>query len=125
MAVDIYALLQKKKKAILEMWIKQQLANDALRDELIGNEDARVQSEELLDAFLNKLRVEARGGAAESDHDPVLEILDTIAISRAKKGYSPRETGVFLFSFKESSGGGMHHQRYPARDRTDDRPSGH
>ena len=102
MAVETYALLQKKRRAILEMWINHQLSNDAIRDELISNEDARVQSEELLDAFLNKLRMEASGVEADDDHDPAPEILETITISRARKGYSPRETGVFLFSLKEA-----------------------
>ena len=102
MAVDIFTILQKKRQSILQMWINHQLANDALRDDLISNEEARMQSEELLDAFLNNLRLEARGGSAEGEHDPALEILETIAITRARKGFSPRETGVFLFSFKEA-----------------------
>ena len=102
MAVDIYALLQKKKQSILETWLSKQLSNDALRDELISNEEGRVQSDEILDAFLNTLRGDARDGSAESDQDPVREILESITVSRAKKGYSPRETGVFLLSFKES-----------------------
>jgi rsbT co-antagonist protein RsbR len=100
MPVDIYALLQKKKQTILETWINRQLANDALRDELISNEDARAQSEELLDAFLIRQRAVARGESVDSENDPVLEILEATAISRARMGYSPRETGVFLFSFK-------------------------
>jgi rsbT co-antagonist protein RsbR len=102
MALDTIALLQKKKQTILETWIKHQLANDALRDELISNEDGRAQSEELLNAFLDKLRTEARGGSAVEDHDHVQDILETVTVSRARKGYSPRETGVFLYSFKEA-----------------------
>jgi|HubBroStandDraft_1064217.scaffolds.fasta_scaffold57739_2 rsbT co-antagonist protein RsbR len=102
MAVDTFTLLQKKKQSILEMWINNQLANDALRDDLISNDDGRVQSEELLDAFLSNLRTESRGGSLDDDQDPALEIIETIAITRARKGYSPRETGVFLFSFKEA-----------------------
>jgi rsbT co-antagonist protein RsbR len=102
MALDIYSILQKKKKTILETWINHQLANDALRDDLISNEEARMQSEELLEAFANKLRIEARGGETEGEHDPVEEILETVSTARAKKGYSPRETGVFLFSLKEA-----------------------
>jgi rsbT co-antagonist protein RsbR len=102
MALDTIALLQKKKQTILETWIKHQLANDALRDELISNEDGRAQSEELLNAFLDKLRTEARGGSAADDSDHVQDILETVTISRARKGYSPRETGVFIFSFKEA-----------------------
>jgi rsbT co-antagonist protein RsbR len=102
MALDTNAVLQKKKQTILETWINHQLANDALRDELISNEEARVQSEELLNAFLDKLRIEARGDSADDGQDPVQEILETITISRARKGYSPRETGVFLFSLKDA-----------------------
>jgi rsbT co-antagonist protein RsbR len=101
MPVDINVLLQKKKESILETWINQQLANDALRDDLISNEDARTQSEEILDAFLSRLRSGSKKGP-EDDRDQVEEILESITISRARKGYSPRETGVFLFSFKES-----------------------
>jgi rsbT co-antagonist protein RsbR len=61
-----------------------------------------MQSEELLEAFANKLRLETRGGSTQGEHDPVEEILETVSIARAKKGYSPRETGVFLFSLKEA-----------------------
>jgi rsbT co-antagonist protein RsbR len=102
MPVDIYGLLHKKKQTILEIWINHQLANDALREELISNEDGRLQSEELLDAFLTRLRVGAREGTVDEELDPVSEILETITVARARKGYSPRETGVFLFSFKDS-----------------------
>jgi rsbT co-antagonist protein RsbR len=102
MPVDIYALLHKKKQTILEIWINHQLANDALRDELISNEEGRLQSEELLDAFLNGLRTGARESAVDEELDPVSEILETITVARARKGYSPRETGVFLFSFKDA-----------------------
>src|ERR1700722_16098457 len=102
MPVDIYALLHKKKQTILEIWINHQLANDALRDELISNEEGRLQSEEMLDAFLNRLRAGVREGTADEEPDPVSEILETITIARARKGYSPRETGVFVFSFKDA-----------------------
>lgn len=101
MSVDIYALLQKKKQTILEAWINQQLSNDSLRDDLISNEDARTQSEEILDAYLNRIR-SASKRESQDERDEVEEILESISISRARKGYSPRDTGVFLFSFKES-----------------------
>ena len=31
-----------------------------------------------------------------------LELLETLSITRARKGYSPRETGAFLFSLKNA-----------------------
>jgi rsbT co-antagonist protein RsbR len=102
MPLDIYSVFQKKRESILESWINSQLANATLRDELISDEESRAQSEELLNAFLNMLKAEARGGQGEDSMDSVLEILENITISRARKGYSPRETGVFIFGFKDA-----------------------
>jgi rsbT co-antagonist protein RsbR len=102
MPLDISKIFQKKKQQILETWIKNQLANDALREDLISNEEARNQSEELLNALLNKLHTEKQGGGRSDGFDPVLELLETLSITRARKGYSPRETGAFLFSLKDA-----------------------
>jgi rsbT co-antagonist protein RsbR len=102
MTVDSSKIFQKRKQHILETWIKNQLANDALREDLINNEEARNQSEELLDALLNKLHTEKQGGGPADGFDPVLEFLETLSITRARKGYSPRETGAFLFSLKDA-----------------------
>jgi rsbT co-antagonist protein RsbR len=37
-----------------------------------------------------------------SDFDPVYEILEGISISRARQGFSPKETGVYIFSLKDA-----------------------
>jgi rsbT co-antagonist protein RsbR len=102
MPLDIYSLFQKKRESILETWINSQLANATLRDELISDEESRAQSEELLNEFLNMLKAEARSGQEDNSMDSVIEILESITISRARKGYSPRETGVFIFGFKNA-----------------------
>jgi rsbT co-antagonist protein RsbR len=99
---DTSKIFQKKKQHILETWIMNQLANDALREDLISNEEARNQSEELLDALVNKLRSEKEGVSPADGFDPVIELLETLSITRARKGFSPRETGAFLFSLKDA-----------------------
>jgi rsbT co-antagonist protein RsbR len=102
MTTDISTILQKKKQQILEAWINGQLANEILRDDLISNDESRNQSEELLNAFLGRLVAQKNGVAPDNDFDPVLELLETLTLNRAKKGYSPRETSIFLFSLKEA-----------------------
>jgi rsbT co-antagonist protein RsbR len=99
MSADTSKLLQKKKKQILENWINGQLANEALKEDLMGNKDSRAQSEELLDAVLQYISTSGKGSLEE---DPALEILETITITRARNGYSPRETGIYIFSLKEA-----------------------
>jgi rsbT co-antagonist protein RsbR len=102
MPTDIFPILQKKKQQILEAWINGQLANEILRDDLISNDESRNQSEELLGAFLNRLATQKSGVSPDNDFDPVMELMETLTLNRAKKGYSPRETSIYLFSLKEA-----------------------
>ncbi|HZH01896.1 MAG TPA: RsbRD N-terminal domain-containing protein, partial [Flavisolibacter sp.] len=102
MSIDVAKLLQKKKKQIMEDWMTNQLSDAGLRDDLMSNEDLREQSDELLDTFLKVLTEKNLGDAESSDFEPVLEILAGISMSRARQGFSPRETGVYVFSLKEA-----------------------
>lgn len=95
-------VLQKKKKSVLETWMKYQLADEGLREDLMSNEDLRVQSEELLNSFINTLKDENIDDPKNSEFEAVVDILTGISISRAKQGYSPRETGLFVFSLKDA-----------------------
>lgn len=102
MKVEISKVLQKKKKQILEKWMQNQLANESLRDDLISNEDLRAQSEELLDELVKTVNDRNISDGQSSDFDTVLEILSGISISRARQGFSPRETGAYVFSLKDA-----------------------
>jgi len=95
-------IFQRKKKSILETWIKFQLADNALREDLMSNDQLRTQSEELLTAIVNTLTDKELDDGSTADLDAVGEILSSISMSRAKQGYSPRETGIFVFSLKEA-----------------------
>jgi rsbT co-antagonist protein RsbR len=95
-------LLQKKKKTILELWMKNQLADEALREDLISNEELRGQSEELITALVTNLDDGNFENLNSDEWSPVIEILGGIAITRARQGFSPRETGAFVFSLKEA-----------------------
>jgi rsbT co-antagonist protein RsbR len=95
-------VFQKKKKSILEAWMKYQLADEGLREDLMSNDDLRAQSEELLNLFVDNLKDENIDQPDSRDFEPVIDILSAISISRAKQGYSPRETGIFVFSLKDA-----------------------
>jgi rsbT co-antagonist protein RsbR len=95
-------VFQKKKKNILETWMKLQLADEGLREDLMSNEDLRSQSEELLTAFIDSLRDENIDNPRNPDFEAVIDILNAISIGRAKQGFSPRETGNYVFSLKDA-----------------------
>lgn len=94
--------LQKRKTQIIELWMKLQLENSSLREDLISNEDLRTQSEELVVALLKVIGDPNLNDTDSSDFDTVNEILSEISISRARQGFTPRETGVFVFSLKDA-----------------------
>jgi rsbT co-antagonist protein RsbR len=95
-------IFQKKKKNILETWVKLQLADESLREDLMGNEELRAQSEELINTLATSLSDENIDDPKSGSFEPIVDILTDISISRAKKGYSPRETGVYVFSLKDA-----------------------
>jgi rsbT co-antagonist protein RsbR len=95
-------MLQKKKRQIIDLWMKNQLADENLREDLMSNEDLRAQSEEMVEAMLKKLTDENLADIAAADFEDVYEILGGISITRARQGFSPRETGTFIFSLKDA-----------------------
>jgi rsbT co-antagonist protein RsbR len=91
-------ILKENKEAILSSWIaKQQDENN-----YFNAEDQATDSQELVDALVNSLNDTTLEDKDAQGFDKVNEILMGISVSRAKRGFSPRETGIFLFSFKEA-----------------------
>ncbi|MGV3640445.1 MAG: STAS domain-containing protein [Adhaeribacter sp.] len=93
--------LNKNKKKLLAIWIDNQLADSSLRDDLISNSELGNQSEDLLSALLESL------GNGELDLEsatfqPVVDILSELSITRARQGFSPRETSLYVLSLKQA-----------------------
>lgn len=95
-------ILQKKYKEILDLWMRQQLQDASLREDLMTNEDLRHECEELLHSLLDALKKDNFSDIESPEFEKTLEALSGISTSRAVKGYSPRETGVFVFSLKDA-----------------------
>lgn len=99
---DISKLLQKKKKQIIDQWMQNQLNEEGLRDDLMSNEDLLAQSEEMVSSIIKNINDENITNAESASFEEVYEILSGISISRARQGFSPRETGVYIFSLKDA-----------------------
>ncbi len=95
-------LLKKQKKTILESWMKHQLADEALRDDLISNDDLRRQSEELLNGIITATEKGNFDNVYSSEYDLVNDVLNDISITRARQGFSPREVTMYVLSLKQA-----------------------
>jgi rsbT co-antagonist protein RsbR len=95
-------LLQRKKSEILKSWMDIQLADEALREDLISNEELRRQSEELMEALLKAIHSGNFENIYSSEYEQITDILSDISVTRARQGFSPRETNLYVLSLKQS-----------------------
>lgn len=102
MTSSLVDLLRQKKKQILTVWMKAQLSDSGLRDDLMTNEDLRTQSEKLLDTLFSVLTDESLSNPAADNLTPLVDMLSGISKSRARQGFTPRETGTYIFSLKDA-----------------------
>ncbi|MDJ1473817.1 STAS domain-containing protein [Xanthocytophaga flava] len=102
MKLDISRFFQKKKKQILEQWMNAQLTDEGLREDLISNEELRNQSVELVELLSKTVTDQSLTDRESPVFSPVVDLLADISYSRALQGFSPRETGVYIFSLKDS-----------------------
>jgi len=102
MQIEIGKLLKGKQKDILNKWIQNQLSNDILREDLISNDELRQQSGELLVAILDTVSNSNITDPDSSEFDEVRELISGISITRARQGFTPRETGIYVLSLKDA-----------------------
>ncbi|MHA3787796.1 STAS domain-containing protein [Flavobacterium hauense] len=91
-------ILKEKKDAILELWVTKQMAQDSY----FNADDQKEDSEDFVSAFLSALNDANIDDQNSRSFEKVHDILMGISVSRAKRGFSPRETGVYMFTFKEA-----------------------
>ncbi|WP_299823692.1 STAS domain-containing protein [uncultured Pontibacter sp.] len=95
-------ILQKQKKKILEIWLQNQLADNALRDDLMTNDELSKQSDELLDALARAVKSGNVDNIYAAEFEQITDILSDVSITRARQGFSPRETATYVLSLKKA-----------------------
>lgn len=105
------SVLRQKKKQVLTLWMKNQLAENDLRDDLLSSADLRIQSEELLDTLFANVNDEVLDNPKPPTSGPLYDLLSSISMSRARQGFTPRETAIFIFSLKDALLGILRHER--------------
>lgn len=99
---SISQVFKKEKNRILENWMQVQLSDEGLREDLMNNEDLHHQSEQLLDGLIKAIDTADLKNIEDRGFDGIRDILGEISIMRARRGYSPRETGIFVLSLKQT-----------------------
>ncbi|MFB9862906.1 STAS domain-containing protein [Rufibacter immobilis] len=101
---DTATYLKGKRKQILEKWMDNQVKDAALRDDLMSVAELQQQSEEFLTALLNAFGTPEAENTDSAGYETLIDILNEISISRARQGFSPRETNMYILSLKQVLG---------------------
>jgi rsbT co-antagonist protein RsbR len=102
MQLNTIATLKASQQSILEKWIASQFSVQSFNGDLISNQEIKEQSAELLDKLFKAVTPENFENPSSSDFDEVIECLSEISVSRAKLGFSPKETGGFVSGLKNA-----------------------
>ncbi|HXD95046.1 MAG TPA: STAS domain-containing protein [Candidatus Acidoferrum sp.] len=96
----IAELLDQHEKELLASWIDRQLQSVSIRRDLIDETELREQSRQLL-RLLGEAAVSGTDDIQGSAWEPVREVLGAMSRSRARLGFTPSETAMFVLSLKE------------------------
>jgi len=95
-------LLFKRKKEVLDTWMKNQMDNITLRPELINKEDLAKQSKEFLTIFTKAISTGNVEDIEAPEYKPIVKMLQDISRARASQGFTPSETATYIFSLQDA-----------------------
>ncbi len=93
-------ILSQDRDVLLGEWLERQTATLGLRKEHASAAQLREQSRKFLSALVTAAgtgEIDIRSGA----YAPMRELLNDISTERARQGYTPSETAMFVLSLKE------------------------
>jgi rsbT co-antagonist protein RsbR len=99
---EVAQFLEKNKHSILTQWMTNLAEDHILREELMSNDKSRQQSEELLSAVLKVIVSDNFRNKESREYESVSDIISEVSIYRARQGFSPRETGTYVLSLKQT-----------------------
>jgi rsbT co-antagonist protein RsbR len=93
-------VLRSHGKELLQEWQREQLNPALLRSDLISPDELKQQMENFYEHLLEALEKDREGELSRETWKPVRSFLADLSRSRAKQGFTPTETALFVLSLK-------------------------
>jgi rsbT co-antagonist protein RsbR len=87
--------------ALLPEWLKHQLAAVSSRRDLMRDDELREQSRRFLDLLVSSLKSDGGADLAAPAWGDMRDMLRDLSRARARQGFSPSETAMFVLSLKQ------------------------
>jgi rsbT co-antagonist protein RsbR len=101
MTTSITKILLNQRGEIFQEWLRQQLADQHLRTDLISEAELRADSDRFLQVFSEAVQSGNLSDIQDPAYKPTLEMLEGFSRSRSLQGFTPSETATFVFSLKQ------------------------
>ena len=99
--ISLAEILTRNEKELLTEWMRHQLDAVSTRRDLIGEEDLREQSQQFLRRMRSALERRPDGDLSQDAWADVKDMLAEVSVNRARRGFSPSETAMFVLSLKK------------------------
>jgi len=86
---------------LLPEWVRQQLESVSTRRDLMRDEELKEQSSQFLKRFTRALKSGAPDDMMAEAWGETRALLEQISTSRARQGFRPSETAMFVFSLRQ------------------------
>jgi rsbT co-antagonist protein RsbR len=96
----IPTVLQKYQGEILSEWLREQTVPGVIRQQLIRDDELKIQCEEFLALLIEATRGGELGNISGPGFSGLRDMLGRTSRSRGEQGLTPTETAIFVFSLK-------------------------
>jgi rsbT co-antagonist protein RsbR len=93
-------IIRANEAEILSSWMSSQLQSLATRRDLLSEGDLQRESRDFLNA-VSRAASQGSSDITSSTYASVRDFLASLSASRARQGFSPSETAMFVFSLKQ------------------------
>ncbi len=95
-------IVRKYEQELLNDWSKEQVSVASQQKIALKEDQLRNECREFLGLFLNAIQTDKTYTAESSEWAAVRDYLSNLSRSRAKQGFTPTETAMFVFGLKRS-----------------------
>jgi rsbT co-antagonist protein RsbR len=100
-APNIAELLRRHEDEIVREWVRLQEQDLSLRNNLLKAGELEQQSRSFFTSFIDALRSTGASDLKSASWSNVRDLLGSVSQSRARQGFTPTETAMFIFSLKQ------------------------
>ncbi len=97
----LYEWIQSAEPELLEAWMREQTAAVDRRRDLLSEDELRRQSREFLSEFCRAIREGVDEDVNAPSREGLRAYIASLSRARARQGFSPSETAVFVLSLKQ------------------------